>query len=124
MVLKKNYPAPLHVQMCMACLLRVLKLHKISQMSFAEYHSKRNFVECVHAEENRVLSKHRPFGSQKDLLLALMSTGKTWNIWQMRLQSVYQTATFGEKKLCYATQASTCEHACLTGTYNIVPPRW
>ena len=49
--------------MCMARLMGLLKLHKISQLSFAEYHSKRNFVERVHSEENRVLSKHGPFSS-------------------------------------------------------------
>ena len=43
------------VQMCMARLMGLLKLHKISQLSFAEYNSKRNFVERVHSEENRVL---------------------------------------------------------------------
>ena len=41
-----------------------LKLDKITQVSFAEYHSKRNFVERAHAEENRVLSKHGPFDSK------------------------------------------------------------
>ena len=33
------------VQMCMARLMNFLKLDKITQISFAEYHSKRNFVE-------------------------------------------------------------------------------
>ena len=28
-----------------------------------EYYNKRNFVECVHAKENRVLSTHGPFCS-------------------------------------------------------------
>ena len=45
-------------------LLNFLKLDKVTQVSFAEYHSKRNFVERVHAEENRVLSKHGPFHSK------------------------------------------------------------
>ena len=36
-------------------------MDKITQVSFAEYHSKCNFVERVHAEENRVLSAHGPF---------------------------------------------------------------
>lgn len=49
------------VQMCLARLLNLLKLDRITQVSFAEYHSKRNFVERVHAEGNRVLSKHGPF---------------------------------------------------------------
>ena len=33
------------VQMCLVRLLTFLKLKKITQVSFAEYHSKRNFVE-------------------------------------------------------------------------------
>ena len=51
------------VKMCLARLMRFLKLDKICQMSFAEYHSKRNFVERAHAEENRVLARHGPFKS-------------------------------------------------------------
>ena len=34
-------------------------------MSFAEYHSKRNFVQRVHAAENEVLSKDGPFDGKK-----------------------------------------------------------
>lgn len=76
MVLKKKTSSPL-AQICMVCLLRILKLYKISQISFAEYHSKRNFVERVH-EVNHVLPKDRPFGSQKVQrpLTGPMSTGK------------------------------------------------
>lgn len=33
------------VQMCLARLLNFLKLEKITQVSFAEYHSERNYVE-------------------------------------------------------------------------------
>ena len=40
-------------------------LHKITQVSFAEYHSKINFVERVPAEENRVQSKHGSFDSSQ-----------------------------------------------------------
>ena len=47
----------------LSAILRLLKLNKITQVSFAEYHSKRNFVERAHAEENRVLSAHGPFKS-------------------------------------------------------------
>lgn len=39
------------VQMCIVRLLNFLKLDKVSQISFAEYHSKRNFVERVHRGE-------------------------------------------------------------------------
>ena len=45
------------------CLVRLLKLDTVTQVSLAEYHSKRNYVERVHAEENRVLSKHKMFKS-------------------------------------------------------------
>ena len=34
-------------------------------MSFAEYHSKRNFVERVHATEDKLLSRHGPFSSSE-----------------------------------------------------------
>ena len=51
------------VQMLLARLLKFLKLKKIIQVSFAEYHSKRNFVERVHAIENFALSRHGPFSS-------------------------------------------------------------
>lgn len=53
------------VQMCLVRLLLLLNLDKITQCSIAEYHSKRNYVERVHAEENRVLSQHGPFKSNK-----------------------------------------------------------
>ncbi len=42
----------------------LLKLNRITTVTFAEYHSKRNFVERVHAEENRVQSAHGPFTSR------------------------------------------------------------
>ena len=52
------------VQMVLVGLVRLLNLDKLTQVSFAEYHSKRNYVERVHAEENRVLSSHGPFSSK------------------------------------------------------------
>ena len=52
------------VQMVLVRLVRLLNLDKLTQVSFAEYHSKRNYVERVHAEENRVLSSHGPFSSK------------------------------------------------------------
>ncbi len=56
-------PSSTLVQMCLARLLVFLKLDKITQVSFSEYHSKRNFVERVHAEENKALGRHGPFRS-------------------------------------------------------------
>jgi hypothetical protein len=51
------------VQMLMARMLKFLKLDKVIQVSFAEYHSKRNFVERVHAVEDKLLARHGPFSS-------------------------------------------------------------
>ena len=53
------------VQMFLIQLLRLLNLDKVTQVSFAEYHSKRNFVERVHAIEDEVLSRHGPFTANK-----------------------------------------------------------
>ena len=39
-------PSSQLVQMCLVRLLNFLKLHKIAQVSFVEYHSKHTFVEC------------------------------------------------------------------------------
>ena len=43
-------PSSSLIQMCMVQLLRFLQFDKITQVSFAGYHSKHNFVEWVHAE--------------------------------------------------------------------------
>ena len=93
------------VQMCMARIMNVLKLDKISKLSFAEYHSKRNFVERVHTEENRVLAKHGPFTSQpihKDPVVD--STEHCQNMEHMAEEvcKCIRTAIFGGKSLlCY-----------------------
>ena len=52
-------------QMCMVRLLSLMQLNKVTQRSFAEYHSKRNFVERVHAAENDALSRRGAFCSSK-----------------------------------------------------------
>ena len=44
--------------------LKFLDLDKVTQISFAEYLSKRNPVERVHAAENNALSSHGPFSSK------------------------------------------------------------
>ena len=49
------------VQMLLVRLRRYLGIRKITQVSFAEYHSKRNPVERVHAVEEKELAKHGPF---------------------------------------------------------------
>ena len=42
-------------------LFLILRIGKITQRAFAEYHSKRNYVERLHAVENDVLSRHGAF---------------------------------------------------------------
>ena len=42
-------------------LVRLLKLESACQVRYGKYHSKRNFVERVHAHENSALSRHGPF---------------------------------------------------------------
>ena len=51
------------VQMLLVRLLKFLNLKRIVQVAFAEYHSKRNFVERVHSAENFALSRHGPLNS-------------------------------------------------------------
>lgn len=57
-------PASFLVQMLLVRLLKFLDLDKATQRSFAEYLSKRNFVERAHAIENNILSSHGPFSSK------------------------------------------------------------
>ncbi|XP_060592863.1 uncharacterized protein LOC132747483 [Ruditapes philippinarum] len=54
-------PNNLIVKMCLLRLFHFLKLRSLCQVSYAEYNSKRNPVERVHAEENKALSRHGPF---------------------------------------------------------------
>lgn len=57
-------PSNLLIQMLLVRLLNFLDLDKAAQWSFAEYLSKRNFVERVHTVETKVLSDHGPFSSK------------------------------------------------------------
>ena len=57
-------PASFLVQMLLVPLLKFLDLDKVTQRSFAEYLSKRNPLERVHAAENSALSSHGPFSSK------------------------------------------------------------
>lgn len=58
-------PSSPAVQMCLARLFNFLNLDKVIQVSFAEYHSKRNFVERVHPQANKALSVHGAFSSHE-----------------------------------------------------------
>ena len=66
------------------CLVRLLNfsLAQNHQVSFAEYHSKRNFVEHVYAEEYRVLLKHGPFVSKQCIHLPLQEPRNTRKYWE------------------------------------------
>ena len=57
-------PASPLVQMLVIRMRYLLGLKSFTQVSYAEYNRKINFVERVHAEENRVLSRHGPFLSK------------------------------------------------------------
>ena len=57
-------PSSVLVQMLLVRLRKFFKLKSVTQVSFSEYHSKRNYVELVHAVENAILSKHGPFSSK------------------------------------------------------------
>lgn len=91
--------------MCLVRLLNFLKLNKITQLSFAEYHSKRNFVERVHAEENRVLSKHGPFCSTP--IHKHVTVGSKWHAKNMERvagdmrKCIIQGSFGGKPLLCY-----------------------
>ena len=78
---------------------------KQNNNSFAEYHSKRNFVEHVHAEENWVLSKHGPFTSQaihKNPVVGSMEHHQNMEQMAEEVCKCIRTATFGGKSLlCY-----------------------
>ena len=93
------------VKMCLVRLLLFLDLHKITQVSFAEYHSKRNFVERVHAEENRVLSKHGPFSStyvHKNATVGSVEHRDNMEEMAKRIQGCISSGTFGGQQLhCY-----------------------
>ena len=52
------------VKMLLVRLLQYLNLDIAAQLSFAEYNSKLNFVERVHAEENKCISGHSIFDSK------------------------------------------------------------
>ena len=56
-------PSIVLVQMLLVRLRKFLRLKSMTQVSFSEYHSKRNYVKCVYAVENAVLSTHGPFSS-------------------------------------------------------------
>lgn len=54
------------LRMWLVRLARILKLKSVTQKSFAEYHSKRNPVERVHAAQNHALSNEK-FSSKGNL---------------------------------------------------------
>ncbi len=77
----------------------------MTQVSFAEYHSKRNYVERVHAEENRVLFKHGPFKSKclhPSASTGLNEHGQNMEHMASEVTQCLNWAVFGGKPLlCY-----------------------
>ena len=102
-----NGPAeqPSHlVQMFLIRLLRIFNQDKVAQVSYAEYHSKRNFVERVHAIEDEALSRHGPFTSTKILNDQCNHSGSEKHIANMEemvkdVSSCLQQASFGGRNL-------------------------
>ncbi len=98
-------PASPLVQMCLVRLLKLLDLRRVTQISFAEYHSKRNFVERVHAEENMALYKHGPFKSDQVHSKAAVGTDehhKNLECMCTKVRQCLSTASFGGCPLqCY-----------------------
>ena len=89
-------PASCLVQMCLIRLLKLLKLTKIKQISFAEYHSKRNFVERVHAEENNALFKHGPFSVDTHVSVGSAQHKETMESMCTEVVKSINTASFGK----------------------------
>ena len=58
-------PSNLLVKLLLVRLRKMLNVDKVTQISFAEYLSKRNYVERVHAVENNLLTAHGPFNSKQ-----------------------------------------------------------
>ena len=88
--------------MCLIRLLKLLKLDKITQISFAEYYSKMNFVKRVHAEENRMLSKHGKFKSNSIHKADEVDSAEHSENMEGMLDKVricIQSGTFGGKQL-------------------------
>ncbi len=95
-------PASVLVQMCAVRLVAFLHLDKLTQISFAEYHSKRNFVERAHAAENEALSRHGPYSSNTPNPKARIgSVQHKENMEHMaaEVQHTLRGATFGKKYL-------------------------
>ena len=94
-------PASPLVQMLLIRMQKFLKLKKAVQVSFAEYHSKRNFVERVHAQENTFLSRHGPFKSNMVNSKAIVGSAEHRQNIEAMAEEVIQClseASFGGKK--------------------------
>ena len=56
-------PSSSMVQMCLMRLCKFLNLDRVTQVSFAEYNSKQNFIKKVHPQVGKALSAHGAFSS-------------------------------------------------------------
>ena len=62
---RSEAPSNALVKLLLVRLRKILNIDKVAQISFAEYLSKRNYVECIHAVECNLLSAHGPFNSEQ-----------------------------------------------------------
>ncbi|KAJ7394611.1 hypothetical protein OS493_000429 [Desmophyllum pertusum] len=84
------------VKMLLVRLRRLLGLKVVVQMSFAEYHSKRNPVERVHAAHTKELEKHGPF-KVPNLHVDSVEHKKKMEEMRENVEDVLKHATFGAK---------------------------
>ena len=95
-------PSSILVKMCLVRFMLYLNLKKVIQVSFAEYHSKRNFVERVHAAENRALSSYGPFKNNAVYNTCTVGSTEHKSNMEHMAQEVRQCllhASFGQRQL-------------------------
>lgn len=83
------------VEMLLVCLQRYLGIKKVTQVSFAEYHSKRNPVERMHASEERELAKHGPFAR-----VTAEPNMPEWKRWQSKFVTFSAMQNLGGSLSC------------------------
>ena len=87
------------VGMLLVRLQRYLGIKKVTQVSFAEYHSKRNPVERVHASEERELAKHGPFARVTEEPNT-PETSRRWKGWQSKFAGFSVMLNLGGSSSC------------------------
>jgi hypothetical protein len=90
------------LQMWLVRLQQFLQLDSVTQVSFAEYNSKRNPVEHVHAQENLALQRHGSFSASSSVGKACVGTEEhkaNMELMAEEVRSCIQTASFGGNQI-------------------------